>query len=56
MPCLRVCAVAFTSTPTSKDRSLGTPERKKPFEDITSGYSNSGFAVVAPKTTTSKLQ
>jgi hypothetical protein len=45
MPFLRVCEVAFTSTPTSKDLSLGTLVRKKPLEDVASGYSNSGFAI-----------
>jgi hypothetical protein len=37
----------FFFHPTSKDHSLGTRERKKPLEDIRSGYSNSGFAPVS---------
>jgi hypothetical protein len=45
MPFLRVCEWLFSSTPTSKDCSLGTPERKKSLEVIPSRYSNSGFAI-----------
>jgi hypothetical protein len=36
----------FISTPTSKNRSPGTPERKKPLEDMASGYSYSGYAIL----------
>jgi hypothetical protein len=35
-----LCKAAFSSTPTSKVRSLGTPERKKPLEFIGAHDSN----------------
>jgi hypothetical protein len=36
------------TTPASKDRSLGTPVRKKPLDGCASGYSYSGFAPTKP--------